>query len=255
MIPLLEYAKQLKLTETEKEIVEYFERRTSVVAYMNLQDISRALYTSSATIVRFCQKLGLGGFNDFKYQLRKELKASGSRIYQSDDYIKHSIALFQDNIDSIDLEKAWQIALLATSKRPLYIYGSSLSSLPAKYLQVVLNTLDFPSIVVEWGSLLDTLVDNMSGDTVLLILSASGRDRYLPVLKKAEKRKLTTVLITSNPDSLLIPYSTIYICTNDVHAEYHYTDVNSRMGFFTVIQILIEMASSIKESQEKKKMS
>ena len=243
MIPLFEHARQLNLTQTEKEILSYFEQNPSSAAYMNLQDLSRALYTSNATIVRFCQKLGLGGYNDFKYQLRRELRDCGQEILQFDDYIRRSIALFQDNIASIDLRTAEEIAALLTSKRPLYIYGGSLSSLPAKYLQMVLNSLDYPSILVVWERLLTALISTVSDDAVLLTLSAHGTDRYLPVFRQAKARNLTTILITCDPDSPLIPYSSISVCTNDANREYHQTDVNSRIGFFTVIQILIELAA------------
>ena len=85
--------------------------------------------------------------------------------------------------------------------------------------------------------------DTVSDDAVLFILSAHGNDRYLPVFRKAKARNLTTILITCDPDSPLIPYSTISICTNDQNREYRHTDVNSRIGFFTVIQILIEHAA------------
>ncbi|HJC48497.1 MAG TPA: MurR/RpiR family transcriptional regulator [Candidatus Lachnoclostridium pullistercoris] len=243
MISLFERAAGLDLTQTEKEILAYFEKNPSSAAYMNLQDLSRVLYTSSATIVRFCQKLGLSGYNDFKYQLRRELKESGREILPFDDYIRHSIARFQDNIASLDLQTAEKIAALLTSKRPLYIYGGNLSSLPAKYLQMVLNSLDYPSILVEWERLLTALINTVSEDAVLLVLSAHGTERYLPVFRQARKRELTVILITCDPDSPLIPYSTISVCTNDINQEYRCTDVNSRIGFFTVIQILIELAA------------
>ena len=119
MIPLFERARQLNLTQTEQEILNYFEQNPSSAAYMSLQELSRVLYTSNATIVRFCQKLGLWGYNDFKYQLRRELKESGREVLQFDDYIRRSIALFQDNIVSFDLQTAERIAALLTSKRPL----------------------------------------------------------------------------------------------------------------------------------------
>ena len=81
MIPLFEHARQLELTQAEEEILDYFIRHPKSASYMSLQELSRQLYTSGATIVRFCQKLGLGGFNDFKYQLRRELKEGNKSIF------------------------------------------------------------------------------------------------------------------------------------------------------------------------------
>lgn len=70
MIPLLEKAHFAPLTEMEQNILTYFENNLSSAVYMNLITVTE-LYTSNATIVRFCKKLGLNGFNEFKYQLKK----------------------------------------------------------------------------------------------------------------------------------------------------------------------------------------
>ena len=72
----------------------------------------------------------------------------------SDDLMHHTLALFRDNLEQIDVAKLEEIAGLLTSGRPIYIYGSNLSSLSAKYLQTVLTSLDYPCILIEWQRLL-----------------------------------------------------------------------------------------------------
>ena len=57
MIPIFEQAHSLFLTPTESEILDWFENHFPQCLYMNLEEMSDQLYTSSATIVRFCQKL------------------------------------------------------------------------------------------------------------------------------------------------------------------------------------------------------
>lgn len=59
----------------------------------------------------------------------------------------------------------------------------------------------------------------------------------------ARERRLTTILLTCKPDSPLIPLSTITVLTNDLREEYRNTDIGARLGFFTVIQILIELTA------------
>uniref|UniRef100_UPI0006CFAB31 hypothetical protein n=1 Tax=Clostridium sp. NkU-1 TaxID=1095009 RepID=UPI0006CFAB31 len=187
MIPLFEKAHQLHLTDTEEEILRYFETNLPSSVYTSLNDLSASLYTSNATIVRFCQKLGLKGYNEFKYQVRKELKQLHPQNFPTDDLVHHSLALFKDNLEQIDEEKLEEIAGLLTSDRPIYIYGSNLSSLAAKYLQTVLNTLDYPCILVEWQRLLNGLVHEISSDAVLFIITAHGdARRYLSAFRKAK---------------------------------------------------------------------
>lgn len=249
MIPLFDKAHQLPLTDTEQEILTYFENNLPAAAYTTLNDLSATLYTSNATIVRFCQKLGLRGYNEFKYQLRNELEQLHKPIYSSDSLISHSVALFKDNLEAIDVEKLKTIADLLTSDHTIYIYGSNLSSLAAKYLQTVLNTLDYPSILINWQRLLNGLVYGLSSESLLFIITAHGdAERYLPIFRTAKEQGAVTVLLTCEKDSPLIPYSTIYLCTNDQNKEYHHVDINPRLGIFTIIQLLIELIAQKKLS-------
>ena len=249
MLPLFEKARQLRLTETETAILAWFEAHPADAARMNLSRLCAQLYTSNATVVRFCQKLGLSGFNDFKYQLRDELRQSQAAPFYSDEYIDRSIARFKDTITALDIPLLEQITELLTSGRPLYIYGTNLSALPARYLRIVLNALDYPSILIEWENLLNGLSQNMNGDTILLVMSARGRaEHYLQAFQTAKRRGLTTILLTCERTSPLIPYSTITVCTNDLDEKYQDTDLNSRLGFFTIIQILIELVAQKKQT-------
>ncbi len=244
MIPLFEKARALPLTETETAILAYFEANASSIIHKNLQDLCAQLYTSNATIVRFCQKLGLSGYNDFKYQLRRELRQSAAPAFYSDEYISREMARFKDTIAALDIRQLEEITELLTSGRPLYIYGTNLSALPARYLQIVLNALDYPSILIEWKNLLNGLIHNMHDDAILLLISAKGQaGNYLLPFQTARERGLTTILLTCERTSPLIPYSTITVCTNDASEEFHHTDVNPRLGFFTVIQIIIELTA------------
>ena len=242
VLPLFANARQLKLTETEKEILAWFEANGTAALHMNLRDLCAVLYTSNATIVRFCQKLGLSGYNDLKYQIRSELHECQEASFSPDGYISHTVAQLKDTILSLDLGQMEKIAELLTSGRPLYIYGTNLSALPARYLQIVLHSLDYPCILIEWDSLLDGLVQNIHSSAILLVITASAHaERYLKTFQTAKERGLTTILLTSDHSSPIIPCSTIAVCTNDPKEEFRHIDINPRIGFFIVIQILIEL--------------
>lgn len=239
---ILEKAHTYPLTDTEKELLAYFETHQQEAAFAGLKDLSERLYTSNATIVRFCQKLGMKGYNEFKYQLRRELMESGQPVFSSGSFIFHSIALFKDNLETVDMAVLEQIAELLTDDRPIYIYGSSLSSIAAKYLHTILTTLDCPSILIEWQRLLNGLLHDSSSDTVLFIITAHGdASRYLTVFEESRRKQSSSILMTCEPDSPLIPLSTYALCTNDANREYRNVDLNSRLGIFMIIQILIEL--------------
>lgn len=244
MLPTFEHAHSLFLTPTEAEILSWFEHHFPQCLYMNLAEMSDQLYTSSATIVRFCQKLGFKGFNEFKYQLRQQLKEEKKSALFSEDIIEHSLVLFRDNLEQLDLIALQRVADLLTAHHPVYIYGSNLSSLAARYLHAVLSSLDYSCILIEWQQLLGGLVGQINSDSILLVISAHGDPaRYQPIFETARERNLTTILLTSEPDSPLVPLSNFAFLSNDPNRELAHVDINPRIGLFTIVQILIELVT------------
>ncbi|MCI8661182.1 MAG: MurR/RpiR family transcriptional regulator [Lachnospiraceae bacterium] len=241
-LSFLENAHSLAFTDTEKEILKYFESHLPSCAFLGLKDLESRLYTSGATIVRFCQKLGFKGFNELKYQIRLQLENQQNPQYSANSLISHSIAIFKDNLEAIDIPSLCDIVDFLTSDRPVYIYGNELSSVAAKYLHMILTTLDYPSILLEWPRLLDGLTYEMSSDAILFVITAHGdAPRYLPAFQKTQQRGICSVLLTCEADSPLLATCTYGLYTNDQNEEYHHVDVNSRLGILTVVQILIEL--------------
>ena len=240
-LPLLENAHSLCLTETEQVILDYLECNLPSCAYLGIKDLESRLYTSGATIVRFCQKLGLKGFHELKYQMRSQMGQQQEMRSSAGSLISHSIAIFKDNLEMADIDSLRAIADLLTGERPVYIYGNELSSVAAKYLHMILTALDFPSILLEWPRLLNGLTYEISPDAVFFVITAHGDDRHLPAFQKMKQKGICSVLLTCEADSPLLPYCAYGLCTNDQNEEYHHVDVNSRMGIFTVTQMLIEL--------------
>ena len=75
MIPLLEKARQMELTASEQLLLDYIIEDPKRCIHQNLKEICEQLYISNATIVRFCQKIGFCGFNEFKFELRSQLES------------------------------------------------------------------------------------------------------------------------------------------------------------------------------------
>lgn len=241
-IPVFQNAHSLSLTDTEKELLDYFETNLPSCAFMSLKDLTSKLYISNATVVRFCQKLGLKGYNEFKYQVRNELKQINKPIFSSDSLISHSIALFKDNLENLDITVLDSIAELLTMDKSVYIYGSELNSLAATYLHMILATLDYPSILLKWESLLKGLTYSLGSDAVVFIIAAYEESkRYLSVFQRLCQQEAKIILLTCELDSPLLPYSTYGLYTNDRNENYHHVDINSRVGIFSVIQVLIEL--------------
>ena len=57
---------ELEFSQSEKQIAKYILNHGEEVLSMSVKELAKETYTSPATIVRLCKKIGLDGYNDFK---------------------------------------------------------------------------------------------------------------------------------------------------------------------------------------------
>ena len=67
---MFSYKQIAKLNDTETNIYQYVIKNINNVLKMSVRDLAEETYVSTATIVRFCQKLGCDGFVEFKTKLK-----------------------------------------------------------------------------------------------------------------------------------------------------------------------------------------
>lgn len=63
---------QLKFTHTERSIADFLLANSSQIETMTASDLGQQTFTSKASVLRFCQKLGLSGFKEFKTKFMLE---------------------------------------------------------------------------------------------------------------------------------------------------------------------------------------
>ena len=62
--------RQEMFTEVEKNVANYLLKNGYDVKNMSISSLARATYSSSATITRFCHRLGLDGYKKFQILFR-----------------------------------------------------------------------------------------------------------------------------------------------------------------------------------------
>ncbi len=67
------------LSENELNHPKIHLRTPDDVTHMSIHELSQTVSFSSATILRFCKKLGLSGFSELKFALRNKGKESQDR--------------------------------------------------------------------------------------------------------------------------------------------------------------------------------
>lgn len=61
-----------KWTRSEQLLIKFIQSYPKLTLSLSLEELSKKCYTSEASIIRFCKKLGFKGFSDLKIQLASE---------------------------------------------------------------------------------------------------------------------------------------------------------------------------------------
>ena len=88
---------ELDFSHSEKEIAHYILNEGEKVLNLSIKELAKKTYTSPATIVRLCHKLGLEGYSDFKIKYSAELQFDLAHT----DRIDVNFPFQQEDSDSI----------------------------------------------------------------------------------------------------------------------------------------------------------
>ena len=97
------------LSSTEIIVADYLIENYRDLPNLSTRELAKRTFTSSAAIVRFCQKLGFEGYTDFKLSFMTEMLKHG-------DEVQAQIISEQDNINSI-MDKVREININAINTK------------------------------------------------------------------------------------------------------------------------------------------
>ncbi len=200
-------------SDSEKVLAKYILEHGEKILTMSTQDLAKATYTSPATVVRLCKKIGLKGYNDFKIQYSAELQFNLKHNdltdvnfpFKEGDSIKaiaHSLAnIKKEAIDEthslVDEKEVRKIVDAMLQARNISIYAISFP---------LVDALDFQRKLAYIGLKVETCLlegeqvyqaMNSNNEDVAIILSYSGMtDTMCDIAKILKKRKTKIISIT-----------------------------------------------------------
>lgn len=204
------------LTKSEKKIADYIKKVGKEIIYQSIQEFTQSVKVGDATVIRFCRKIGLDGFQDLKLQIAIDDLSEQPLTFESyiDDIqnnFKHSIDNTISMIDEKGLNQA--IELIENASR-VYAFGTGASGLSALELQV-----SFLRVGKNVKAVVDTHFQAMEASVLteqdlIIVLSHSGRtsDIY-DAVSIAKKNNVTAITITNNKLSPIAKLSDVVLST------------------------------------------
>ena len=257
MLNMLKYKDDLSMAE--KAVLDYLIENKSVLRNFNVEKIAEAAYTSPASVVRMCKKLGYNGFKDFKIDfILANAKVEIPEITEYKDVIltkdsnygkvviENNIRILEETLklhDAVALHKAAEIIM---SARKILVFGKGSSYLVCKDLEMKLRRIN--KFVIAQGESHEQLIDAsfINHNDVIIFISNSGTTKEIiraALLAKENKAKIISIVKLGT--SLLAELADVNLYTSSLEGEFRSAAMTSRISQLAVVDALFTNCSYI----------
>lgn len=206
-----------RLTAAELRVAEYFTAHPES-AYMSITEVASASGCSYGSVVRFCQKLGCAGFQEFKVLLAAELGDRRRQQASSGDYVvdavetaRRELADTQQVIDRGALEQA---GLRIAQARRVLIGAVGSSTSVAVSLTWKLSRIGIAAHALSDAFSLSVQASFLRSEDVFIAVSASGATKdILKAAELARSERATVIALTNYSNSPLVDLASLVLCS------------------------------------------
>lgn len=226
------------LNKSDNEILSYCIRNNSSVSDMKVQEVAQVLYTSPASVIRFCKKLGFSGFSEFKAALKlemgRETKEQAPQVNSIDflkDINKTTQLIQEETIEEL-------LKLIHTKKRiEIFAVGSSrtVASEFAKRLQLIKKA----AYCYDDSTLMNISAKQLGEDDLVIALSVSGETSLvIAAANMARSRGAAIVSITNLGSNTLSDVADINLYVKSTRFMKEEIEVRSRVQLLILCEYI-----------------
>ena len=201
LVRLQEY--RVQANGAEKDLVRYLLERPEEASKLSIHVLAERTYTSAATIIRLCKKLGFRGYKEFSSSLNYEIallseaRKDISTEISRDDGLKdivdkvtyRSIQALEDTRKLVDLDELQSCVDILEKAKTIGLFGIGSSLLAARDMYLKFLRLNKPCICNDdWHSQL-VCARNLTKEDVAVIFSYSGLTKEMLTCARVLKEK------------------------------------------------------------------
>lgn len=243
-------------SEREQEVIRYLLANPS--ENLTIRELAERTYTSNATIVRLCRKLGYEGYRQFKVEFIKEMESRKYRVETVDyshpihgrenaqDIIRNMAALYKESTDMFlqcfDGKVLEQICKVITEARRIYIYAIGDSMITARGFANKLLKLDiYPILVYEYGEGTASNYNATNRDCAMFLSYSLSYYQFKTSFQMLRKKRVPVITITANEENVITKMSDYKLIIPRKEADVKIATFYSQFAFGFFCDILYAM--------------
>ncbi len=240
-------------SETEKGIIEWILENSKEASESTIHTLAQKTFSSPATVIRFCHKIGFKGFKEFQRSLLYELAIrkqsnqswmeaiSGHDTLESivDKVTYKTISSLENTRKLIDIRVLEKCVELLAESSSIYLFGLGSSLLVARDAYLKWLRIDKECFLCDDVHAQYLQAMNMKKGSLALIISYSGMTQEMIACGRIIKEKgLPIILISRFEDSPLSGLADYNLCVASTEVLIRHGAMSSRISQLNMIDIL-----------------
>ncbi len=207
----------LRLSPSERQLADYIFEYPDRFLKMSIPEVSKQLYVSKSTIIRFAKKLGFVGHKDLCLSLAKELSLETESSQELDqmhpiseqiraDSVVHDLLKLYNQVlikycVHLDIKQLSRIAGMIAERKRVILFGISEAYMIASDFQYKLMEIGVDAILPVVPAIFWKQGFNVGSGDVTLIISLNGDSRdLLDITSLLQRRESRIVLLQGSED-------------------------------------------------------
>lgn len=239
-----------EMSRAEARIAQNILDNPRDIVHLSITELAERSKVSDATVVRFCRRLGMQGYQELKVTLAQDLVSPIESIHEevreSDDASAILGKVFSSTLHALEYtlrildRRQFALAVDALSAAgQINIYGCGNSASVASDMQHKLLRLGLHACAYSDSHMQAIASTLLKAGDVCVAISHSGSSRdIVDAAFLAKKRGATVICMTSVGRSPLADMADIRLETASQETSYHIVALSSRISQYTIIDSL-----------------
>ena len=250
------------MSKAEKRIAQIILDNPRDIVQMSITELAARSKVSDATVVRFCRRLGMQGYQEMKVTLAQDLVSPIESIHEEvsegdapadvlDKVFASTMHALEYTLRILDKRQFEQALDVLNRAHTINIYGCGNSASVARDMQHKLMRLGLRAVSFSDGHMQSIASTALEKGDVCIAISHSGSSKdIVSAAALAKKRGATVICMTGIGRSPLSDVSDIRLDTASKETSYHIVALSSRISQYTIIDSLYSALAVKRHQQE-----
>ena len=233
------------LNQNERSLYEFVIKNMDTVKDISIQNFAKRQFVSTTTVFRFVQKLGFAGYTDFLNSLlitsytNKDLSVSDVIVggNYSETYLQNAI----EAVRVMSPERVKNVLDVLQQNPGIYILCDDNTHTIGQYTEKLFIGLGFRAYFPEAAYQMQTLVNHIRKDDMIIALSYTGQDPTLiDVIERIYMKERPYLLSVTRADNNILESlsdTNFYVFADEMHLNE--MDLTSVVPMLMVLELLV----------------